>query len=361
MTAEKVASSADRGWAGDLIEQGRQQWIHAGWVDDADPAALVGSVVRVQQIMLAMLDKSLAPFQLRFARYEVLLLLLFSREHSSPISRLARRMQVHSATMTSVLSRLEGQGMIRRLVNPDDGRGALAVLTPMGRVVLEGATRALRREVFSQPLLSPEDAEDLFDLLKKIRIHTGDFNQEGSGKRGHAKAVRGVKNGQLEFDPIAAGREDWKRAGWTESERNSGLAGSIFRVHQLMLTQLESVLRGFDLSFARFEALMILYFSRGHILSMGVLANRLQVHPASVTNVVKRLEAQGFISRVGNPRDGRSLVAELKQEGQQVVLKAREAISESVLADFGLTPPEVRLTFDLLRKIRQFAGDFSSR
>ena len=47
---------------------------------------------------------------------------------------------------------------------------------------------------------------------------------------------------------------------------------------------------------------MLLLFSRRGSLPMARIGERLQVHPASVTNAVDRLEAQGLVRRVPHPR-----------------------------------------------------------
>ena len=62
--------------------------------------------------------------------------------------------------------------------------------------------------------------------------------------------------------------------------------------------------RRHGLTFARYEALVLLAFSREGRLSMGKIGQRLMVHPTSATNIVQRLAAQGFVERVPNPRTG---------------------------------------------------------
>ena len=56
------------------------------------------------------------------------------------------------------------------------------------------------------------------------------------------------------------------------------------------------------LSFARYEALVLLAFSRDGRLSMSRIGERLMVHPTSATNTIQRLAADGFVERVPNPR-----------------------------------------------------------
>ena len=69
--------------------------------------AAVTSVMRAHQIMLARVDDALRPLGLTFARYELLMLLQFSRTGSLPLSKIGSRLQVHPASVTNVVDRLE--------------------------------------------------------------------------------------------------------------------------------------------------------------------------------------------------------------------------------------------------------------
>jgi len=56
---------------------------------------------------------------------------------------------------------------------------------------------------------------------------------------------------------------------------------------------------------------------------------RLMVHPASVTNAVDRLEAEGLVRRIPHPTDRRATLAEITEKGRSLVAKATEAWSPS--------------------------------
>ena len=74
----------------DPIAEARRQWQDHGWVEAADGMAAVTSVFRAQQIYLARIDAVLRPLGLTFARYEVLMLLLFSRAGALPLNKVGR-------------------------------------------------------------------------------------------------------------------------------------------------------------------------------------------------------------------------------------------------------------------------------
>jgi DNA-binding MarR family transcriptional regulator len=154
----------------DPIAEARRQWEVHGWSEAAPGMAALTSVMRVQQILMAQVDTVLAPFELTFARYEVLALLGFTRRGALPLGKVGARLQVHPASVTNAVDRLEAQGLVRRIPHPTDGR------TTAGRKVVTAATEALNTEVFTQIGLSRGDLDQLFALLGKLRAAAGDFD-----------------------------------------------------------------------------------------------------------------------------------------------------------------------------------------
>jgi DNA-binding MarR family transcriptional regulator len=159
----------------DPILEARRQWEKHGWGDAAGGMAAVTSLIRAQQIFLARIDRVLRPFDLTFARYEVLMILSFSRLGSLPLSKIGARLQVHPTSITNAVDRLEEQDLLRRLAHPTDGRTTLAEITPKGREVAGKATEAMNGEVFAAPGLEGGEVETLIDVLKTLRQAAGDF------------------------------------------------------------------------------------------------------------------------------------------------------------------------------------------
>jgi DNA-binding MarR family transcriptional regulator len=159
----------------DPIEEARRQWRAHGWEAAAPGMAAVTSIMRAHQIYLARVDAALRPFDLTFARYELLMLLRFSRTGALPLSRVGARLQVHPASVTNVVDRLEAQALITRLPHPTDRRTTLAKILPEGRRVVELATAALNDQVFTEPGLADDQADSLFSLIRSLRVDQGDF------------------------------------------------------------------------------------------------------------------------------------------------------------------------------------------
>lgn len=159
----------------DPLAEAKRQWIAHGWADAADGMAVVTSVMRAQQLLLARVDAALKPFALSFARFEVLRLLAFSRAGRLPLSSVVARLQVHPTTVTSTAERLVRDGLVVREPHPHDGRAALLALTDAGRELVERATNALNTEVFADPGMDDGDAAELVAIVARLRKAAGDF------------------------------------------------------------------------------------------------------------------------------------------------------------------------------------------
>ena len=159
----------------DPIIEARRQWAANGWENACDGMAAITSVVRAQQLFLGRIDTVLRPLELTFARYEVLMLLLFSRRGSLPLNKIGARLQVHPTSVTNIINRLEAQGFVARRPNPADGRGTLAEITPAGREVAGRATADLMAADFALGGYDKAQLEEMFAMLRGLRVSAGDF------------------------------------------------------------------------------------------------------------------------------------------------------------------------------------------
>ena len=158
------------------------------------------------------------------------------------------------------------------------------------------------------------------------------------------------------FDPITEAYRQWN-ARWPEHADHMAAVTSVMRVQQLLLARVEDALKPYGLTFASYEALQLLAFSRRGSLPMGKMGERLMVHPASVTNAIRRLEERGLVQRHLSPADRRVVLAIITEDGRAVARSATTALNE---ASFGLpqVPPEQAAAMAAaLRAIRAALGD----
>ena len=160
----------------------------------------------------------------------------------------------------------------------------------------------------------------------------------------------------LPFDPIDEAARQWGRR-WDGVPAMHAVT-SLMRAQQIVLARLDGLLKPHGLSFARYEALVLLTFSSRGSLPLGKMGERLQVHPTSVTSIARRLEQDALIVRRRHPDDGRAVLAEITEAGRQVV---EQATADLVAADFGLDalePGQYTVMSELFRPVRAAAGDF---
>lgn len=165
----------------DPIDRAGELW-EQHWPDEEPEvyAAMraVTSIMRAHQILIAQLDAMLRPYGITFSRYEALVLLAYSRAGALPLSKIGERLQVHATSVTNVIDRLEGAGLVRRVPNPRDGRGTLAVITDAGREVARKATAEFNAARFAMTGLDGEDLGRLFTILRRLRQTADDFTED---------------------------------------------------------------------------------------------------------------------------------------------------------------------------------------
>jgi DNA-binding MarR family transcriptional regulator len=154
------------------------------------------------------------------------------------------------------------------------------------------------------------------------------------------------------MDPIAEARRQWQEHGWIDAADGMATVTSIIRAQQVLLQRVEEHLATFGLSFARFELLRLLAFTRHGELPLGKLGARLQVHPTSITSAVDRLEKQGLVERHPHPTDGRTTLAVITDAGRDIVERATKVLNDEVFAVIGLTERESSQLYKLLEKLR---------
>lgn len=160
----------------------------------------------------------------------------------------------------------------------------------------------------------------------------------------------------LPFDPIARAATLWEdRIG---PSHVMAAATSIMRVQQILQSAVDAALRPHGLTFARYEALVLLYFARQGSLPMRVMGERLQLHPTSVTNIVDRLEADGLVKRIPHPTDRRTTLVEITASGLERRASATEAVTAVSFGLNGLTDRQITALTETLAKVRRASGDF---
>lgn len=163
----------------------------------------------------------------------------------------------------------------------------------------------------------------------------------------------------LPFDPIDEARRQWQRHWGLDAVPAMAAVTSIMRAEQILTTRLNDLLKPWDLTFPRYEALMLLHYSRHGSLPLGKISARLQVHRTSITNVVDGLEKLGYARRSPHERDRRTTLATITDVGRGAAVAATQVLNAERFGTAPLDDDELGVLYDQLRRFREGADELA--
>ena len=160
-----------------------------------------------------------------------------------------------------------------------------------------------------------------------------------------------------EIDLLREARRQWESHWGEEPAPAMAAVTTLMRAQQILMAHLNEQLEPFGLTFARYEALMLLFFTESGSLPMGKIGERLQVHPTSVTSLIDRLERSGYVDRVPHPSDRRTTLAEITPAGRAVAERSTELLNRDKFGMSALSAESHEELVELLDRIRELGGD----
>lgn len=160
------------------------------------------------------------------------------------------------------------------------------------------------------------------------------------------------------YDVVEASRRVWLDQWDPESASGNAAFTAILRAQEMLLHQANAVMKGHGLTFVRYEVLAWLAAEPDAALTLSWISDVLRIPPATVTNLVDRLETDGLARRVPHPSDARTTLAEITARGRRVVREATVEVNEVVYRPLGLDAAEREQLVELLRKVRVAGGEF---
>jgi DNA-binding MarR family transcriptional regulator len=160
------------------------------------------------------------------------------------------------------------------------------------------------------------------------------------------------------FDVVEASRRVWLER-W-DSEAASGMAvfSAILRSSQLLNDQVNKVVRSHDLTFARYEVLAWLATDPASAMTLSWISKTLRIPPATVTNIIDRLEDDRLVRRAPHPSDARTTLAEITARGRKVASEATQDLNNTVYHRIGLSERQRNQLVDLLAELRASGNEF---
>ena len=163
---------------------------------------------------------------------------------------------------------------------------------------------------------------------------------------------------ELPFDPVEEARRHWVNHWGRRPAPAMAAVTSVMRVQQILMGRLNAMLKPVGLTFPRYEALMLLYFSRRGSLPLSRMGERLQVHPTSITNLVDGLERSGLVRREPHESDRRTTLASITRAGRNAAERATAILNEEKFGTAPLDGGDLDAIFHVLRKARAHEDGF---
>ncbi len=156
----------------DIVGRGMAQWRRERPDIDCSGKAVVGRILRLQDVILQAVNAVLGRHGLRYPAYAVLATLRASGApyRMSP-SRLKRTLLLSSGGTSNLLARLERSGWLRRRSDPVDGRAVIVELTEAGLALAERAMpdhAEVERELVA--MFTTDEQRTLATLLSRMLV-----------------------------------------------------------------------------------------------------------------------------------------------------------------------------------------------
>ena len=170
----------------DSIERLLAEWQRERSDLDPSPFGIFGRIWRLSTAMLGDADRWLAPIGLTFESFSLIVTL---RRSGPPYelnpTALYRESLLSSGAITNRIDRVEREGLVRRLPDPNDRRGTIVRLTAKGRKLADRSIQ-VHFEALKETLSGLDNAEreQLAKLLSKLLLSVEQRRaKSGSRKR----------------------------------------------------------------------------------------------------------------------------------------------------------------------------------
>jgi DNA-binding MarR family transcriptional regulator len=160
------------------------------------------------------------------------------------------------------------------------------------------------------------------------------------------------------FDVVEASRRVWLERWDPEAASGMAVFTAILRSFQLLNDQVTTVMKDHDLTFARYEVLTWLETDPESSLTLSWISKTLRIPPATVTNIIDRLEHDKLVKRVPHPSDARTTLAVITPRGKRTATEATRDLNAIVYEQIGLSERQRGQLLDLLAVLRASGNEF---
>jgi DNA-binding MarR family transcriptional regulator len=160
------------------------------------------------------------------------------------------------------------------------------------------------------------------------------------------------------FDVVEASRRVWLERWSPEAASGMAVYAAILRSYQLLNDQVSDVMRRHGLTFARYEVLAWLATDPASARTLSWISKSLRIPPATVTDIIDRLEAEKLVRRAPHPSDARTTLAVITPQGRRVATEATRELTVVVYERIGLAERQRTELVELLTTLRAAGNEF---
>lgn len=128
-----------------------------------------------QNAVFQFISGRLAPFDITPSQYGVMNV-LWSRDGACSPKQLSDALSLEISTISGILNKMQGKGLIERSTNAEDRREVLVTLTPWGRSLKDAITKVV--EDVNEAVLGGFEQEDV-DTLRRMLTEIGKTKYTG--------------------------------------------------------------------------------------------------------------------------------------------------------------------------------------
>ena len=163
-----------------------------------------------------------------------------------------------------------------------------------------------------------------------------------------AKTPSQTKSATIRADRVGAGIRRWRREFPDIDSSGKAVIGRILHLHEVILKEINKTLGRHQLKYPSYAILATLRVNGApYQMSPKALLDTLILTSGGLSNLVRKLEADGLVCRKADHNDGRGVVVELTEAGRRRVEPAMRDHAKAELA----------LVTALTKKERQSVGE----
>ncbi len=133
---------------------------------------------------------------------------------------------------------------------------------------------------------------------------------------------------------------------------------AILRSYQLLNDQVNGVMKRHGFTFVQYQVLAWLETDPESSLTLSWISKTLRIPPATVTDIIDRLEDDRLVRRVPHPSDARTTLAVITAKGRRAANEATQELNATVYEGIGLTEEQRGDLVALLAQLRANGNEF---